>query len=74
MGCVEQFASSSASQPSAEEIYQYVSSGPNAGLCSSITYLDWNPAAGGLVYSALSPTRITFRAWLATHSRASRTD
>ena len=54
MAEVDQFASPSAAEPSEVDQYDYISSGPNAGLCDSITYLYWNSAAnngaGGLVY------------------------
>ena len=51
---VNQFASPSATEPSEVDVYDYIASGPNAGLCDSITYLYWNSAAndgaGGLIY------------------------
>ena len=49
---VDYYASSTASNPYEADVYTYnPSSGVNAGLCGSIQYLDWNTAAGGLVYN-----------------------
>ena len=52
---IDYYASSTAfnaNTPYEEDLYSYnPSSGVNAGLCSSITYLDWNNSAGGPVYT-----------------------